>query len=262
MFGFKPSLNNFGNVDVKKFQVSNTLLALAAPNSNQSQYIIPNSVPIFNQGSLNTCVPNSCCAALEILNQLGTGSFSNLSRLFLYWNSRMESQETNQDSGTYIHYCLDSLKKLGVCDEQLWIYDASLLYAQPNILSYKQANSNLIADFFQIENDGSENMLGQIELSIRSNHCVVFGCAVDNSLLTYNGSNGVFNAPQQENIKGMHALTIIGVRINNGQREFLIRNSWGSGWGMSGCVWFSSEYMTDPNTSDIFVLTKMNNLMA
>jgi hypothetical protein len=50
--------------------------------------------------------------------------------------------------------------------------------------------------------------------------------------------------PASDPNQGGHALTVVSYRVSAaGQREFLIRNSWGNGWADMGNVWASSAWL-------------------
>lgn len=249
-----------GPLNVPEFKTSNTLVSLSAASTG-NQHIITEYTPISNQLSLGSCAANSGSDMWEILyGQNHPNDVPQLSRLFLYWNARVYSQDTGKDEGTYIHNAIDSLTKMGVCLESLWPYDVSKVFTQPNQICYKQGDDNTFKNYYQIMSFDNER-LDEIELAIRANHPVVFGTQVDQDLMNYTGDpNKVFEFPK--NPKGGHAILVTGVRTNAaGKREFLIRNSWGAGWGIGGHAWFSSEYMTNDETSDIFVGTLMPDLL-
>ena len=43
---------------------------------------------------------------------------------------------------------------------------------------------------------------------------------------------------------GMHAVVAVGIGSYKGQGCFLVRNSWGPGWGQDGHAWLSEEFIT------------------
>jgi len=49
-------------------------------------------------------------------------------------------------------------------------------------------------------------------------------------------SSGVYTANTQSGVAGGHCIVIVGYDDN--QKAWLVRNSWGSGWGMAGYCWF------------------------
>ncbi len=43
---------------------------------------------------------------------------------------------------------------------------------------------------------------------------------------------------------GMHAVVAVGIGSYEGQGCFLVRNSWGTGWGIGGHAWLSEDFIT------------------
>jgi len=239
--------------DYKNFlSIENNISKYAS--SGYGDYSMPEYTPISNQGSLGSCVGNSCCDALEILMGIkDKNSVIQLSRLFLYYNARVYTKSTGKDDGCYISHALDSLTTLGVCREQTWKYDENKVFAQPNLFAYAEANDNKTSDFYQIKS----NRLDNIEQAIRSNHPVIFGTPVSNEFVNnYNGDLKVFNFPSTS--IGRHAMIVVGVNYINGKRLFKIRNSWGAGWGDNGHCLMTEDYMANSETNDIWVPTLFN----
>src|SRR5580698_5239264 len=166
--GYKRST---GPLNVQAFTTSKTLqkLALNITSANiqklgvnlttDNAHLIPEYVPVEDQLSLNACVANATVGAFEILKGLEDPSaIQALSRLYLYWNARAYTNDTNTDQGTYIHNALDSLTKMGVCEEALWPYDPSEVLVQPPIAAYKEGNENTITTFYQIITTGDARL--------------------------------------------------------------------------------------------------------
>lgn len=252
-FGYKkeePSDSDYLFSDVENVFAANA-------SSYGSAHIIQEFTPVSNQLNLNSCAGNATADSLEML--LGqTGKVIQLSRLFIYWNARVYTKDTDKDDGCYIRNCFDSLFTLGVPSEERWAYNESKVFAQPDIFAYGQANDNKINSYYRINGTGTKR-LDQIEEAVRSNHPVVFGTGISKQFITYHNQQVVWNIP--DNIAGYHAMVITGVRSRGSKREFLIRNSWGDSWGDDnnpGHTWFSEEYMTWAETSDLWVPTLMS----
>lgn len=255
-FGWKQSSGDLG---ITPFNISKTVIDLGTNKPNE--YIIKTNVPVYHQGQTSSCVSNACIGMLAMLQDLANNKpQAQLSRLFLYWNARAAIGETDKDKGSFIHDALASLKTTGVCEESFWPFSESDTLHQPNQLAYKRGDDNQIGDYYEITATDNERLL-QIEAAIKANHPVVFGTAVGTELLQYQGEGISFDLPKKS--IGGHAMCVVGVRRNNsGELEFLIRNSWGSGWGINGHCWFSSSYMLAEETDDIFVGTNMPNLLV
>lgn len=78
-----------------------------------------------NQNPRGTCVAFATCKALEILNDDGIS----LSPQFLYYHMKQSDGRGNQD-GSYANTSLDNLEEVGVCEEDLFPYDAVNYVAQ------------------------------------------------------------------------------------------------------------------------------------
>lgn len=247
------------STDISFTSVKPAFTALQA--SSTDQYIIAENYPIYNQLTLGSCVANSTVGALEIL-MAASGSPIELSRLFVYWNARVYSGGTDKDEGTYITDAFDSLRKLGVCLENTFPYDTSRVFEQPSLEAYKEGNDNTISNFYSITTYDQER-LHDIETSIRSNHPVVFGTNVSQEYTQYSGDDSVIWTFPNKSVGG-HAQLIVGVRTVNGKKNFLIRNSWGTNWGLSsipGHAWFDESYITNDATTDLWVPTLIPNLI-
>lgn len=254
-FGWKRSTG----IQAPEFKAGSNIIKIAAANY-YNEYIIPEYTYVSNQLSLGSCVSNATCDALEILKGLeDPNNVKQLSRLFVYWNSRLYHNDTDKDEGTYIHFAMKSLETYGVCEESTWNYKVANVFAQPPILAYKEGNDNTIKSFYQITSNDQER-LNNIEKAIRANHPVVFGTLVD-SYFTGNSLASVVDKPTGK-IVGGHAMIITGVRRNSlGEQQFYIRNSWGTNWGNNGHAWLSADYIAWDETSDLFVGTVMPDLL-
>lgn len=224
------------------------------------EHVIAEHTPISDQGSLNSCVANAVCDALEVL--LGVENPSNvvqLSRLMTYWNARSYTQSTNLDDGAYIRDAIDSLRTLGVCPEDAWPYVASNVFAQPPIRAYQLSIDNKIEAYYRIPGDG-KGRCDTIEHAVRADHPVVFAAPVtDEFTRFFRNEEKVW--PRVRTWVGYHAMIVVGVRYANGERQFKIRNSWGTSWGDNGHTWFSEDYMGSPEVNDLWVLTRVPTLV-
>jgi len=240
----KPALILPGDKD---FSIARAAVAAAAV-SVDSEYHIPEYTPISNQGSLGSCVANASCDALEILLGLeDPSSVVQLSRLLVYWNARSYTQDTGKDDGSYIRNCIDSFQRLGVAPESVWPYDVRQVFAQPPIRAYQLSLDNKVNAYYTIQADRSNS----IEDAVRANHPVVFASDVSQEYTQYfNRSDVVWDTPRTW--IGSHAQIIVGLRVVDGQRQFKVRNSWGTGWGLKGYFWMDYDYVADKSLCNDF----------
>lgn len=249
--GYKPSLKT---PHVKPFTVAMPAFATAAATS--SEHVIPEHTPISNQLSLNSCVANCVGDLLEIV--IGLEDPTNvvqISRLHLYWSARSYTRDTGLDEGTFIANAIDSLRTLGVCREETWPYDVTKVFAQPPLRAYKESLDNKVLEYYRIYG-GATSRADGVEVAVRANHPVTIATAVDNSFIAYHGGGKVWMPPSSW--VGYHAMIVVGVRTTaNGRREFLLRNSWGAGWGDNGHVWVDESYIGWVETSDTWVVTRV-----
>lgn len=231
-------------------------------SNTQSEYCLPEHTPVSDQLTLSTCVANASCDAAEILLGIEGKQVQQLSRLFLYWNARLYTNDTDKDEGTFVRNAFDAIKTFGVCLESTWKYDVNKVFAQPPIKAYKEAFVNKIEAFYKIASTGYDRV-DDIELAIRSNHPVVFGTAVTKEFTQYFGGNKVWQNANGD-IAGNHAMIVVGVREVNGRKQFKIRNSWSQSWGDlddAGHTWFDEQYMAASYTSDLWVPTRVPSLV-
>ena len=80
----------------------------------------------------------------------------------------------------------------------------------------------------------------------------VFGFTVYESFESQSvAKTGVVPMPKpKEKVMGGHA--VIGVGYNDAQKRFIVRNSWGQGWGMKGYFTIPYAYLGNKNLSDDF----------
>lgn len=266
--GFR-SLGKQANCPVFK-RHNHTIKKLGAVNIGQ-RHIVSEYTPISNQLQLSSCTANATADQLEILKGLEDPSkVEQVSRLFIYYNTRSAEHDVDQDAGCFLVDVLQSIKALGVCRESIWPYDESQVYTKPTLEAYAEANSNTISEFYQIDNVGSERHQ-DIVAALNANHPVIFGIEVGQELMEYSGDSATVFGPPTKSVGG-HAMIITGYRTNaTGQLEFYIRNSWGQDFGMSepetahlgkGHMWFSSAYIDTIASGDLFVPTRMIDFAA
>lgn len=259
-FGYVPSNGDYRNINIVNF-IQTPKLQLAASINSGDQYIIDTSeVPVFSQQQLSCCAAISTTTACQIAHcvQKPGINFQPLSYLFTYYCARVPEKSIGKDTGSYIADNLESLRTIGACPQSLWA-DHSKVFDTPNVMCFKAASDNKISTFHNISSSG-QDLLNDINITLRANRPIVFGTAVSQDFCDYSGGDKVFNYPEQKDIVGYHAMIIIGVRNINNRINFMLRNSWGKEWGLDGCVWVDQDLIL--KSSDFFVLEAFPDLLV
>ena len=225
--------------------------AAALPRTCDLRNLCP---PVYDQGQLGSCSANAIAAAIEIdLRAAGRPNWMP-SRLFIYYNERAKEHTVGKDAGAQIRDGVKGLAKLGVCPEVLWPYHVDKFTDKPAPDCYRAAKENLALSYARIAHVVPE----AIEQVLFSGKPVLFGFTVYDS---FEGpeiaQTGILNLPGKfEGNLGGHAVLCVGYD-RPGQR-FLIRNSWGTGWGLGGYFWMPYEFLCDPKLArDFWVLESL-----
>jgi len=207
--------------------------------------------PVDNQGDASDCVADSTTSALELLEIESGLKFVKKSRLFLYYNARLQTQETDKDKGTYIRLAFATLTSLGTCTEATWPYDLSKIAVRPSWKSYREAFSRKINSYYRIDATDGSALVDAIKQVIRAGHPVVFGMTVDQNYMDtgYDGRVAMPTANRQN--AGGHAQVIVGYDDN--LQRYIVKNSWGTSWGDGGYGYVPYGYLDASGANDLWV---------
>lgn len=250
-------VRNWSRLDRKFEQVQDAMRQMCS--TRKDEHIIPEFTPVSDQGERGTCAANAWMDTLEILLGLeNPKQVVQLSRVFAYWVGRVLTGDEKEDRGAYLRAVAHQLRKIGVVEEAYLPYEDTLdaVLTPPPLDLYTMASNNRIDSFYRIVSEGARK-LDEVELAVRANHPVISAAPVSQAFLDYRGGGHVFGPPDQ--IQGLHAMIITGVRQQAGRRHFLRRNSWGPSWGDDGHVWCDEGFVL--LDSDIWVGTRMRNLV-
>lgn len=193
---------------------------------------------IEDQGDLGSCQANAITNAYELqVRFLYPDKFTELSRLFVYYNSRLLDNSQLVDSGAYIRDGMKVVQKYGICSELLWPYDIKKFTVRPTDECYKDALSRTITSYQSL------GTIDEILSAINENKPVVIGMTVYDSFNKVSKSDPVIHLPNQNELGtgGGHAMTIVGYNID--KRQLLIKNSFGKNWGDNGYAWLPFDYV-------------------
>ena len=206
----------------------------------------PHCPPVYDQGQLGSCTANAIGAAIQFdrMKQNLTPDFVP-SRLFIYYNERVIERTVSTDSGAQIRDGIKSVAKQGVCPEPDWPYDISKFTVRPPQTDYKEALENRAVSYSRLTHN-----LNLLKGCVASGYPFVFGFTVYESFESQAVANsGVVPMPSPtEETLGGHAVLAVG--YDDSTQRFIIRNSWGTGWGMNGYFTMPYGYVTDANLAD------------
>ncbi|WP_181357416.1 C1 family peptidase [Stenomitos frigidus] len=201
----------------------------------------PYMTPVENQGNSNSCTANAMAGAYEYLAKRVKGSAHDVSRLFIYYNARELDGATDSDEGTYLRSCVKVLKKYGTCAETTWPFDLHRIFEPPHESAYTEATSFLIEDAYRVKVD-----LDAMRQCLADGYPFTFGLDLFSSFQKA-GSKGLVPMPDpdSEQHDGGHAMLCVG--YSDADKVFIVRNSWGEGWGDHGYCYIPYDYMTNPD---------------
>jgi len=206
--------------------------------------------PIYDQGQLGSCTGNGIAGAVEFdQGKQGSKQFTP-SRLFIYYNERVIEGTVNQDSGAQVRDGIKSVATLGVPPETDWPYDIQKFAQKPPPKAYSDAKQDVVSSYARVAQN-----LSQMQGCLAEGYPFVFGFTVYASFESESvAETGVVPMPAPgENVVGGHCVVAVG--YNNTKRVFIIRNSWGTGWGMKGYCTMPFEYLLSPQyASDFWTL--------
>jgi C1A family cysteine protease len=206
----------------------------------------------YDQGRIGSCTANAIAAAFEFgLRKQELKDFMP-SRLFIYYNERAMEGRVHFDSGAMIRDGIKSLNKLGVCPEDQWQYDDTppanenepwpadaRAGKKPTPDCYKDALTNEATSYQRVIQE-----IDQLKGCLAAGFPFVFGFSVYTSFTSQQvASTGIAPMPApDEQLLGGHAVLAVG--YNNETGRFLVRNSWGTGWGQQGYFELPFAYLT------------------
>jgi C1A family cysteine protease len=197
---------------------------------------------VYDQGQLGSCTGNAIAGAIDYAN--GPGGLMP-SRLFIYYNERVKEGTVRQDAGAMIRDGIKSVNQLGVCPELDWPYDISKFKQKPPKAAFADALNKKVSSYARIT-----SLQSMRTCLAYDNKPFVFGFAVYESFESQAvADSGRLEMPTPgERLLGGHAVLCVG--YDDDSRRMIVRNSWGSSWGINGYFTMPYDYITNPKLAD------------
>ena len=206
--------------------------------------------PVEDQGQLGSCTANALVGLLEYLEIVHKVAFVDLSRLFVYYNERVIENTVNEDAGAMLRDGIKTLVRQGVCLEKSWPYKISRFAVRPSAHCYREALNYQVLSYQRILT------VNEMRACLADGFPFVFGFAVYESFESEEvARTGMVRMPgSAERLLGGHAVLAVG--YSDAKKQFIVRNSWGTNWGIGGYFMMPYEYLADRYLSDDFWTVK------
>jgi C1A family cysteine protease len=191
---------------------------------------------VESQDQLGSCVGNAIANAYELLvKQKQPEYFVELSRLFIYYNSRSFDNETATDVGSTLLNGLRSVKQYGICKETLWPYDVSKFDIKPTDECYIEGKHRTLTVYQYL------STVRDIVDVLNKNIPAVIGLTVYDDFMTLTEADPVLHIPLNSENSGSHAMSIVGYDLV--KKQLLAKNSFGANWGANGYCYIPFDYV-------------------
>jgi C1A family cysteine protease len=192
---------------------------------------------VEQQGKLGSCTSCALAGNIEYLDNLSDSNYTDVSRLFIYYNERELEDTQDYDAGASLRDGIKTLKNTGYCWEKSWPYKISLFDHKPPLRCYTEAKKHCIQSYHRINN------LQEMLICLSQGYPFVFGFTVYESFESPAVRRaGAANMPKKgERVLGGHAVMAVG--YNQKENRFLVRNSWGRQWGKAGYFTLPFAYL-------------------
>jgi C1A family cysteine protease len=209
-----------------------------------------NFSPIKDQGQQGSCLSFALTSIFEYIMKVNHKEDCDLSEAFLYYNARNldENETTNEDNGSRFHPSIAALSKYGLALEKLWPYSEDTYSTRPSEQAYEDAATRKLVKALNVD-----HTVYAIKSALADGYPVAASFVLYPSFFSNNGYVSIPTAEEREDNTekteeqkrhNRHAMVIVG--YSDELQMFIVRNSWGRGWGDKGYCYIPYEYIEDP----------------
>jgi C1A family cysteine protease len=218
--------------------------------------------PIENQGSLGSCTANAGVGLLEYFERRAFGKHLDGSRLFLYKATRNLLGWTG-DQGAYLRSTMKAMVLFGVPPEAYWAYKVTKFDDEPPAYCYAFAQNYKALKYYRLDPPATptSQLLAAIKTNLAAGLPSMFGFTVYSSIPPVGDGKGEIPFPKKgDTVEGGHAIVAVGYddakAIGKTKGALLIRNSWGTNWGVQGYGWLPYAYVESGLAVDFWSLVQ------
>ena len=210
----------------------------------------PFMTEVEDQSQSNSCAANAVAGAYEYLAKraaLARGdAVGDISRLFIYYVGRKRDQVrwgedaslAPKDQGMTLGSAIEAVQLRGACLAGSWPFDLARVNARPPESAIDEAMNYKVGLARKIELD-----LDAMREALAAGLPIIFGLKLTQAFFSPPAS-GLIATPDpadpQSASHGLHAMLMVG--YSDRQRVFIVRNSWGAGWGAGGYCYLPYDY--------------------
>jgi Papain family cysteine protease len=183
---------------------------------------------VEDQDTTQSCAANAVVGAIECMRNRSKMPSMELSRLFVYYNARKLSDRQAFDEGTFMHHVMAATLAFGVCEERMWPFQLAIVTEEPTRACYSNATRYESVQFARMAS--FDTVLATLAAGLP----VVFGAFFPAHYYIDAAERALMPEPAKtpEERGGGHAMLIVGHDLPS--RTFLVRNSYGPGFGEGG----------------------------
>ena len=142
---------------------------------------------------------------------------------------------------------IKSVARLGDCPETEWPYVITKFTTKPSARCYTDALKYRVLSYQRLV-----PALSQLKGCLASGYPFVFGFTVYESFESASVARTDHASLPRAGERAIGGHAVVGVGYQDAKQWFIIRNSWGSRWGLKGYFTLPYAYLTDENLASDF----------